>query len=218
MSRAIVAIVVVLVAALAGCGSYTSYKHTQLARPGKTDWLFASQLSGAGTGTADNAPLPEFAAGARRRVHERADVGVTTTFLPLGPAFTTFSVEASGKLALVRRGRWSAALGAGAGYRVTHSSGATVEGVHLALPLILGVDLGRHQLVYSPAAGYQRVWSTGARPVDVPFAGWSLGFRWQIGRRWALLPEGTVGYTPARNFMTEDSRLFHVGVAALFTP
>ena len=42
-----------------GCGAYTSYKHTRLAPAGKTDWLFATQLSGAGTGTSDNAPLPE---------------------------------------------------------------------------------------------------------------------------------------------------------------
>lgn len=105
-----------------------------------------------------------------------------------------------------------------AGYRITYSSGAVIEGVHIAAPLILAADLGRHQLVYSPTAGYQRVYSTGARPVDVPFAGWSLGFRWQLTKRWALLPEGTVGYTPARNFMTEDSRLFHVGIAGIFTP
>jgi hypothetical protein len=211
------ALVLVLVATLAGCGAYTSYKHTRLAPAGKTDWIVATQLSGAGTGTSDNAPLPELAAGARRRVHARVDAGVTATFLPLGPAFSTFSAEASGKALLGRHGRWSAAIAAGAGYRITYSSGATIEGVHVAAPLILAVDLGRHQLVYSPTAGYQRVYSTGARPVDVPFAGWSLGFRWQLNRRWALLPEGTVGYTPARNFMTEDSRLFHAGVALLLT-
>lgn len=208
----------VTLVALTGCGAYTSYKHTRLAPAGTTDWLFATQFSGAGTGTSDNAPMPELAAGARRRIHERADAGLTATFLPLGPAFSTFSLEASGKAFLGRRGRWSAAVGAGTGYRITYSSGATIEGVHIAVPLILAADLGRHQLVWSPTAGYERYWSTGARPVDVPFAGWSLGFRWQLGRRWALLPEGTVGYTPARNFMTEDSRLFHVGVAALFTP
>jgi hypothetical protein len=210
-------LVVLIVLLVSGCGAYTSYKHTRLAPAGKTDWIFATQLSGAGTGTSDNAPLPELAAGARRRVHDRIDAGLTTTFLPLGPAFSTFSAEASGKAFLGRRGRWSAAVGAGAGYRITYSSGAILEGVHVAAPLILAADLGRHQLVYSPTAGYQRVWSTGARPVDVPFAGWSLGFRWQLNRRWALLPEGTVGYTPARNFMTDDSRLFHVGVALLLS-
>ncbi|MBZ0236803.1 MAG: hypothetical protein K8M05_31025, partial [Deltaproteobacteria bacterium] len=125
---------VIAVVLLTGCGAYTSYKHTRLAPAGKTDWLFATQLSGAGTGTSDNAPLPELAAGARRRVHERVDAGVTATFLPLGPAFTTFSAEASGKALLGRRGRWSAAIGAGAGYRITHASGATIEGVHVAAP------------------------------------------------------------------------------------
>ncbi|MCE9577091.1 MAG: hypothetical protein K8W52_28345 [Deltaproteobacteria bacterium] len=210
------AALIVVAALAAGCGAYTSYKQTRLTPRGHTDYLFAAELQGASTGM-DGAPMPEIAVGARRRVHDRIDVGATGTILPLGEAITSASAEVSGKLALGRHGRWSAALGTGVGYRVTTSSGAVFEGVHAAVPVILGVDLGRHQLVLSPTVGYERLWSSGARPVSLPFAGYSLGFRWQLARRWALLPEATVGYTPARNYRTDSSQLFQVGLAVLFT-
>jgi hypothetical protein len=71
--------------------------------------------------------------------------------------------------------------------------------------------------VFSVAGGYQRYYSSGARPVSVPFLGESLGFLWQLTGRWALLPELGGAYTPTGNFMSEDSRLFHVGLAVLYT-
>ena len=211
------AVILALAWALAGCGAYTTYKHTHLPARGTTEWVLASQLSGASTELDVAAPMPELVVGARRRVHERADVGLTGTLLPLGEVITTASLEASTRVVALRRGRYTVAAGLGAGYRITTSSGAIVEGVHVAAPLIVGIDLGRHQLVLSPTAGYQRHWSTGARPVGIPFAGYALGFRWQVTRRWALLPEAGWAASPARNFMSDDSRLFHLGVAALWT-
>jgi hypothetical protein len=40
---------------------------------------------------------------------------------------------------------------------------------------------------------------------------------WQIGHTWALLPEAGMAWTSTANFMTDESRLFHVGIAALWT-
>jgi hypothetical protein len=117
----------------------------------------------------------------------------------------------------IERGRWSLAAGAAAGYRIAESGGAIIEGVHASAPLIGGVELGRHQLVVSLTGGFQRWYSSGARRVDVPFVGESIGFLWQVSERWALLPEAGAAWTPAPNFMTETSRLFHVGIAALWT-
>jgi hypothetical protein len=89
--------------------------------------------------------------------------------------------------------------------------------VFASAPVIGGVELGRHQLVVSVTGGIQRWYSSGAGRVDVPFVGESIGFLWQVSERWALLPEVGAAWTPAPNFMTEDSRLFHVGIAALWT-
>lgn len=45
----------------------------------------------------------------------------------------------------------------------------------------------------------------------------SIGFLWQLTEHWALLPEVGSAWTPTANFMTDSSRLFHVGVAVLWT-
>ena len=202
--------------ALCGCGSYSTYRTTRVVPAGKTEWLFGAQAAGAAAPGSGAAPLPELAIAARRGIGDRYEVQANGTLLPVR-ALETGSIELAGKARLLQHGRWSLAAGAAAGYRIAESGGAIIEGAYVAAPLIGGVELGRHQLVVSLDAGYQRWYSSGARPVSVPFAGESLGFLWQLGRRWALLPEIGTGYTPTQNFMTSDSRLFHAGIAVLWT-
>lgn len=205
------------------CGAGSTYRTTRIAPVGHTEWLFGAQVSGAGTvgvdeggGKGGAAPLPELAVGARRGLDERFEVQLNGTLLPTAIA-QTGSLELAGKARLVESGRWSLAVGAGAGYRITQAGGAIIEDVYVSAPLIAGIDLGRHQLVLSIDGGYHRLYSSGARPVNLPYIGESIGFRWQIGQSWALLPEIGGAWTPTPNFMTDDSRLFHVGIAALWT-
>jgi hypothetical protein len=201
----------------AGCASYTTFKVARTLPPGRSELVVATQLQGAATTDGRAAPIPELVVGVRRGVAPRLELGGTATLLPLGAYITAASVEGSAKRQLwdSASGRWSLAVGAGLAYRFTRSSDAVFEAVHAAMPLMLGLNLGRHQLVLSPAVGVQRWYGTGARPVTLPFAGASLGFVWQVSRRVALLPEATWADTPARNFMTSSSRLFHVGVAVV---
>ena len=201
---------------LVGCGSYSTYRTTRIAKPGKTDWLFGAQASGAIAVDGGTAPLPEFAIAGRRAVHEKIEVQINATSLPIRQ-FRTGSLELAGRARVCEHARWSIAVGAAAGYRIAEAGGAIVEGVHAAVPVIGGVDLGRHQLVWSIVGGYQKWYSSGARPVEVPFLGDSLGFLWQFGKNWALLPEAGIAWTPTRNFMTEETRLFHVGVAVVYS-
>jgi hypothetical protein len=202
--------------ALAGCGSYSTYRTTKIAPAGQTEWLFGAQATGSSAPGQGGAPMPELSVGARRGFVDRYEVQVNATMLALRQ-FSTGSLEVAGKMRVVQHGRWSLAIGAAAGYRLAESGGAIVEGMHVAAPLIGGVDLGRHQLVVSVTGGYQRWYSSGAQPVEVPFIGESIGFRWQLSKSWALMPEVGAAYTPMSNFMTPDSRLFHMGVSASFT-
>jgi hypothetical protein len=214
---------VLLVLALAACGAGSSYRTTRVAPAGATQWLFGLQVSGAATvgldeggGKGGAAPLPELAVAARRGLDERFEVQANATLLPTKFG-QTGSLELAGKWRIGVRGRWSLAVGAGAGYRLSHVSGAVIEDVFVSAPVIGGVELGRHQLVVSIAGGFHRLYSSGAQPVNLPHIGESIGFLWQIGERWALLPEIGGAWTPTANFMTEDSRLFHVGIAAIWT-
>ena len=203
---------------LVACGSTSTYRTTRIAPAGETQWLFGAQASGAAfsSETPGAAPVPELAIAARRSVHERVELQANSTVLPIRQAWTV-SLELAGKVRIGSRGRWSLAAGGGAGYRVAESGGAVIEGVTVSAPLIAGIELGKHQLVVSVIGGYQHWWSSGARPVGVPFIGDSVGFLWRVSKRWALLPEAGIAWTPTRNFMTEDSRLFHVGFAVLRT-
>lgn len=214
------ALVVIVVAA---CGAGTSYRTTRIVPPGHTQWLLGAQVSGAGTvgideggGKGGVAPLPELAVSARRGLDERIEVQANATTLPTKWG-QTGSLELAGKWRVGQRGRWSLALATGTGYRLTHVSGAMMEDVFVSAPVIGAVELGRHQLVLSVDGGYHRLYSSGAQPVDLVYVGESLGFLWQLGKRWALLPEVGGAWTPTSNFMTEDSRLFHVGIAVLWT-
>ena len=220
-ARALVACVAL--GALGACGAGSTYRTTRLAPAGHTEWLFGAQVSGAGTSGVDEGggdggavPLPEIAIAARRGLGDRFEAQLNGTLLPTAIA-QTGSLELAGKARIAEHGRWSLAVGAGLGYRITQAGGAIIEDVYVSAPLIGGIELGRHQLVISIDGGYHRLYSSGAQPVDLPYIGESIGFRWQLGRSWALLPEIGGAWTPAANFMTEDSRLFHLGFAALWT-
>jgi len=201
--------------ALTACGSYSTYRTTRLASTSKTEILFGAQVAGARAPDGAGAPMPEVAVAARRGVGDRYEVQANGTFLALKQA-RTGSLELGGKMRVLSQGRWSLAVGAAAGYRIAESGGAIIEAGFVSAPVIAGIELGRHQLVVSVTGGYQRWYSSGARPVDVPFIGESIGFLWQIKKRWALLPEVGAAYTPVKNMLTDDSRLFHAGIAVLW--
>jgi hypothetical protein len=202
--------------ALVGCGSYSTYRTTRIVPAGHTEWLFGAQASGAVAPGVGGAPLPELAIGARRGFADRYELQANGTMLPIKQLMTG-SLELAGKVRLAQHGRWSLATGAGVGYRIGESGGAIVEGAYASAPIIGGVELGRHQLVISVTGGFQRWYSSGAQRVDVPFLGDSIGFLWQLTDHWALLPEAGSAWTPTANFMTDSSRLFHVGIAVLWT-
>ncbi|MEO7091811.1 MAG: hypothetical protein ABI175_01090, partial [Polyangiales bacterium] len=167
-----------LLLALVGCGSYSTYKTTRIVPPGQTEWLFGTQVGGASLpGNAERgtvAPMPETSAGVRRGWANRYELQLNTTLCVLKQV-RTGSVELAGKMRVAEHGRWSLAVGAAGGYRYMESSGAVIEGGHVAVPVIGGVDLGKNQLVFAVTGGYQRYYESGAKPVSVPFIGDSIG-------------------------------------------
>jgi hypothetical protein len=202
---------------LVGCGSYSTYKTTRIIPDGQTEWLFGTQAAGASLpGDGGVAPMPETSAGVRRGFAGRYELQVNTTLLALKQV-RTGSLELAGKMRVAEHGRWSLAVGAAAGYRYMESSGAVIEGGHVAVPVIFGVDIGKNQLVFSVTGGYQRYYGSGASPVSVPFIGDSIGFLYQISDNWGVMHEAGFAYTPTDNFMTDSSRLFHMGIALTWT-
>jgi hypothetical protein len=205
--------------ASAGCASFTTYKSARPLPKGATQALLAPQLDAAGPKETGKAPFPELAVSVRHGLTERLEVGATLIAVPLGDAMSAVGLEGLSKLHLhrTRSGRIDIAVGAGAGYRVFATSGATFEMIHASVPLIMGVNIGRdHQLVFSPTLAWQRWYSTGARPVDIPSLGASLGWRWQLSRRFAIFPELSFARSGTALSKFDNTTLLHAGVALVF--
>lgn len=205
--------------ALSACSSFTTYKTARPLSKGATQTLVAPQLDSAGPKETGKAPFPELAVSVRHGVTETIELGGTLTLLPLGEAMQTIGLEGMGKMHLyqTRSGRVDLAIGGGVGYRVYSSSGAVFEMVHASLPFIVGINLRRRdQLVIASSLAWQRWYSTGAHPVDIPSLGMSLGYRWQITHRFALMPELTVASSPTALRGFGDTAMAHAGIALVF--
>jgi hypothetical protein len=203
--------------AVTACGAMNTYKTPTILATGQDQVLAALQMHGAQATPEMSVPMPELAIGYRRGVHEKLEVDVTATILPLGKALTATSVELAAKMPIARRGRWEVAVSGAVGYRLAISGGAAFETGYVAVPLIAGVHLGKYMLVLSPMVSYQRLYSSGTHPFSVPAAGAAVGGVLQLGKHWALMPEVMWSASPTRNLMDGDSALFHLGVAVGYT-
>lgn len=211
--------VVPIALALSACSSFTTYKTARPLSKGATQTLVAPQLDSAGPEDTGKAPFPALAVSVRHGMTDQVELGGTITLLALGEAMQTIGLEGTGKLHLHQTGsgRVDVAVGAGAGYRVYSSSGAVFEMVHASAPLIVGINVRRHdQLVIAPSLAWQRWYSSGARPVDIPSLGLSLGYRWQISQRFALMPELSVASSPTALSGFGDTAMGHAGIALVF--
>lgn len=207
--------------ACAGCASYGSMTPARPVAPGATQVATALELDGVGVVESPlRVPLPTLAVGVRRGLAEDLDVGGKLSVLPLGEALTALGAEAQARWRFHGDAdrRWELAVAPAAGWRGTSSSGARWDAAHVVLPLVIGWNLGakRHQLYWSPRVGWQRWWSAGSMPVDVPFAGSTLGFAWRVRDRITIIPEGTVLRSPTSLDNSQGSAIVHFGIGVVF--
>jgi hypothetical protein len=162
--------------------------------------------------------LPELVIGVRRGLTDRVEVGAKLTGLPFGRRLTTAALEGEVKLQLRRRpdSRLVIALGPAAGFRWVSTSGASMQVTYGTVPLIFGVDVGRHQIVFAPELGLQLWTSAGATPIWAPMAGLSLGFVWRVGERLALVPEVAAYRSTVAIDDSVGSQMIHVGIGMLY--
>jgi len=211
-------LVALLALAASACVSVSTYKTARpLGRRAK-EVMVAPQVTGAGPPGTDKTVLPELAIGVRYGVGSESDLLATGTVLPAGDLVTSWSFELGGKRRLWQSGsgRFEVATGLAGGYRRVTSSGAAYEAIHAAVPAILGINLSASQIVISPLAGWQRVYSAGARPIDIPFAGASLGIDLAMTDAIHLIPEITWAASPTDGPESDTIRMIHGGVAVFY--
>jgi hypothetical protein len=206
-------------ASLGGCTAMSTIKTATTVAPGQNQYIFAVEGNGGAPVEFPVKPLlPELVAGVRRGLTERVEVGGKLTTLPLGRFVTTAGLEGEVKVQLRRRAdsRLELALGPAAAFRYVASSGASMQVSYLTLPLLCGIDLGRHQVVISPEAGLQLWTSAGSTPIWAPMAGLTLGFVWRLGQRFALVPEVSAYRSSVAIDYSRGSQMVHVGLGALY--
>lgn len=207
--------------ALAGCASYATTTTARPVAPGASQTTAALEVDGFGVVEDDaRIPMPAFAVAVRRGVARDVDLGGKLTVLPLAGALTAIGVEAQARwrVAGAPERRWELAIAPAGGWRGVASSGARWDAAHVVLPVVVGLNLGarRHQLFVAPKVGWQRWWSEGAMPVDLPFGGAGVGFAWRVGRATTLVPEATVLQSPTRVAGSAGSAIVHVGFAVVW--
>jgi hypothetical protein len=213
----------IVLLACAGCASYGSMTTARPVAPGASQVTTALELDGVGVVENDlRVPMPTLAVGVRRGVRDDVDVGGKVSILPFGDALTALGLEAQARWRLLgdAGARWELAVAPSAGWRGTESSGARWDAAHAVLPAVIGLNVGsrarRHQLYWAPKVGWQRWWSAGAMPVDVPFAGSSLGFAWRVRGRISVIPEVTLLRSPTALDNSTGSAIVHAGVGVVF--
>jgi hypothetical protein len=206
-------------AASAGCTAMSTIKTATTLPPGQTQWIGALEGNGGAPLELPVKPLlPELAFGARHGLTDRVDVGGKLTSLPGGRRLTTAGVEGQVRVQLWRRddSRLKLAIGPAAGFRWVSSSGASMQVSYLTVPLMFGIDVGRHQIVIAPEAAVQLWTSAGSNEVWVPVAGLSLGFVWRLGQRFALVPEIAAYRAAVAIDASRGSQMIHVGIGMLY--
>lgn len=185
-----------IAALLSGCASAGGMTTARTLESGADQWMVAPELN----------PTPEVGVAYRRGVGADLEVGGKVSTLPAGEVLTSFGAELSVKRGLWRSGRLELAAGLGAGYRLIHSSGATWEAGTLEVPLLAGINVrrGLDQIVLGPRVGYQRWYSSGSMPVDIPYLGLSAGYAWQATGKLTVFPE--LGVTKSSTRLQNQDR------------
>jgi hypothetical protein len=173
---------------------------------GKQQYVIGPELNGGGMADNDQKiGVPEVSFGYRRGLGHRLEVDSKLMVLPLGEVITSLGAEAAIKVQLYASDRFEIATLVGGGYRMMSSSGARWESIYANLPVLFGINVrDADQIVIGPRVGISRWYSTGARPVNVPQIGSSIGYAWAVRKSLTIIPEVSWLYSPV-SFQGRDS-------------
>jgi hypothetical protein len=205
---------------LGGCASYGTMTTARPVAAGRSQVTTSLELDG--IGVVENparVPLPSLTVDIHRGLRDDLDVGGKLSILPGGEMLTGIGAEGQLRWRFVgdEHRRWEIAVAPSAGWRSIESSGARWDAAHAVVPVVIGLNLGarRHQLYLAPKAGWQRWWSDGSMPVDVPFSGVGLGFAWRVRRNVTVLPEISVLRTPTSLDNSEGAGILNAGIGLM---
>ena len=210
------ALAVALVSLSAGCFSGAGLGRATTLPVGQTrvgGWIEASALTAQLAGPI-TLPWGLVGVGVQHGVHPRVEVGGRFTGGWL-PWLDGMSLTGDVKVQLRRSpGGLDVAAVQSVGWHVARYGGAPWHALDVLTALMLGWNLGRHQLVGTVRGGYQLFGARGQERVHVGHVDLSLGFVGRVSTHWEIIPEVMVSWSPTR-FNGESQSDDRVGTGML---
>jgi hypothetical protein len=193
--------VVVGVVAAAACAPQMTMSRARTLQPGTAQVGAGVEAAVVAPPVSSDAkvPLANLAVGYRRGVADGFDAGARSWIFGI-PAFWTWGIAGDAKWQLRTSpspGRGvDVALGGILAYQQVRNGGTPWHIGAITLPLLIGHNFGKHQLVWGPRLSWALLGAEGQRTIDIPAWGLSVGFAWRFARRWEFVPELTWMYSP----------------------
>jgi len=188
----------------AGCASQVGSGRATTLPKGEAQWGPFLEASVLGPklqrDTPTQVPWLQFGLAYHRGVTERLEVGGRAWVFGLPDVFTTMGAAADFKWQLTAPDGgqgWDVALLASPTYqRVTLGGAPSWHIAGVTAPLLFGLNLGEHQLVFGPRVGDYVLASYGQTPLNTFWVGASAGFMWRVSKQLELQPELVLHYSP----------------------
>jgi hypothetical protein len=186
--------VAVLAAAIA-CAPAGKLQSSRALAPGAMRVTVGSSVEIVDSGVAEF-PVVEAGAGFRIGVVDRTEAGLAINGFWTRPV-QMIGLLADAKVEALRGGPVSISPNPSFGWQRISGSGGLGHQLTASLPILVGIHFNdRHEAIAAPTILDQIAISDGASTVHQPFFGGAVGYRWQITRRFGLLPQVSAFYSP----------------------
>jgi hypothetical protein len=214
------AAVLVLLAPLSvACASQAGFGRATTLAPGTNQASIAVEASLlAPKLTPESAvPLPwlQVGLGYKRGITERVEIGGRVYGSYFRNVLATFGLAVDTKVQIYRhepdKGRLSVAAAGSFGYHQTWFGGSPWHAFGGTLPVLFGIDAGKHQFVLGPRFADYVFTAYGQNAVNTFWLGASAGFAGRIRERGEIFPELVLMWSPV-SFNGETDNESRVGV------
>jgi hypothetical protein len=208
--------------ALCACATQTGLGRATTLAPGVAQFTPALELSlvsvknESSQGT--SAPWVLLGVGYHRGVSERVQLGARIWGFGWPNYLTTLGVAFDAKFQLYRGEKWHVALAPSLKYHAVALADSPWNIFALEIPLLLGFNFGKHQLVFGLRATDTFLTGRGTNAINALWVGAHMGVSWRVHRSAELMPEIGLLYSPVPfNGETADANrngasIIHVGL------
>lgn len=212
--------VVVLTALLVSCASQSGLGRAKTLAPGRAQVTPLAELSFVSAKfeaeKASTAPWLLLGVGYRRGLTERLELGVRGWGFGWPGSFTTTGAAADLKVQLLDAGEWHLAMVASVRYHLIELGTAPWHVVGAEAPVLLGKDVGPHQLILGLKVSDHALFGPGTNPINSVWVGAQAGLAIEVRPGVEVTPEMGLIYSPVPfNGETRDPRRLGASVLTL---